>query len=117
MIFRAIFISFKSQELVFQLNDDEVDDPMRKKLMKLGLPDIQFDWPENDSDSFQELPGGFYRQGDFACSGISIAELTNESRYSAILNPNTNKISVMLDGLFFCINAVDDDISATLKQF
>lgn len=53
MTFRAIFISFKSQELVFQLNDDEVDDPMRKKLMKLGLPDIQFDWPENDSDFFR----------------------------------------------------------------
>ena len=113
---RAIFITFSNAKFVFYLFDDEIDEPMKKKLNKLGLPDISIDWPEKQSDKFFQIPGDLYKQGDFQCGGISVTDTTNDSNYSAVYDPITNTVSVVLNGEFFCINTLDDNIKSLLKQ-
>lgn len=65
---QSIFIQFDNVKFVFYLFDDEVDDAMRKKLSKLGVPDIQFKWPENQSKQYKALPTGLFKQGKFECN-------------------------------------------------
>ena len=113
---KAIFIIFNNTNFIFHLFDDEIDEAMKKKLNKLGLMDISINWPEKNSDKFLQIPDGLYKQGDFHCAGVSLTETTNDSIYSAVHDPVANTVSVLLNGEFFCVNTMDDNIKSLLKQ-
>jgi len=113
---KAIFIVFDNVNLIFHLFDDQITESLRKKLSKLGLPDISIDWPEKKSDEFFKITGDLYKQGDFQCEGISLTAETNKSIYSAVHDPLTNTVSVFLSGEFFSVNTMDDNINGLQKQ-
>ena len=113
---RSIFIKFDKTELVFHLFDHEIDEAMAKKLTKLGVPDISFKFPEKKKDKFSLLPDGLFLQGDFDCDSVSITSATSDASYSAIFDPAQNIITVSLDGEFFCMNTMEDDIKGILNQ-
>lgn len=113
---RSIFIKFDKVKLVFHLFDDEIDEAMAKKLTKLGVPDISFKYPEKKTDKFSLLPDGLFLQGDFECNSVSITDATSDASYSAVFDPTKNIVTVSLDGEFFCMNTMDDDINGILNQ-
>lgn len=113
---KAIFIEFNNVNFIFHLFDDDIDSAMKKKLSKLGLPNISINWPEKKSDKFEHIAGDLYQQGAFRCEGVSLEETTNESIYTASFDPLTNTISISLSGEFFCVNTTDDDIEPFLKK-
>jgi len=113
---KAIFITFFNAKFIFHLFDADIDEAMKKKLSKLGVADISIDWPEKHSDKFLHIPGDLYKQGDFPCAGVSVTDITNDADYSAVHDPITNTVSVLLNGEFFCINTIDDNVKSLLKQ-
>jgi hypothetical protein len=113
---KAIFITFSNAKFIFHLFDDEINEATKKKLSKLGLTDISIAWPEKNSDKFLQIPDGLYKQGDFHCEGISVTDTTNDANYSAVHDPITNTIAVLLNGEFFCLNTMDDNVKSLLKQ-
>ena len=113
---KAIFIEFKNVNFIFHLFDTDIDDSMKKKLSKLGLPDISINWPEKKSDKFERIAGDLYQQGAFPCEGVSLTKATNESIYTASYDPLKNTISISLSGEFFCVNTMDGDIESFLNK-
>ena len=113
---KAIFIEINNVSFTFHLFDNDIDDSMKRKLSKLGLPDISINWPEKKSDRFVQIAGDLYQQGVFQCEGVSLTSTTNESIYTASYDSLANTISVSLSGEFFCVNTMDDDIEALLKK-
>lgn len=113
---KAVFIEFNDVNFIFHLFDDEIDDSMKKKLSKLGLPDVSINWPEKKSDKFVQIAGDLYQQGDFRCEGVPLSEITNKSIYTASYDPLANTVSLILSGEFFCVNTTDEDIKPFLKQ-
>ena len=104
---KSVFLDIEAVEFKFFLFEDEIDDKMKKKLRKLGLPDIAVSFPENSDDIFEQIEPGLFKEGDFYCSSFSITDVTEESRFSAIYNDEDNSITISLKGLFFSINDLE----------
>jgi len=71
-----VFAVFDNVKLSFHLFDRDINDATVKKLSKMGVPDIAFNWPANPTDKFVEISNGLYKQGDFECKRISITSST-----------------------------------------
>ena len=61
---KCIFVDIEQCELEFLLFEDEVDDKMKKKLKKLGFPNIWIHFPSNDTDALSDLGNSLFEQGD-----------------------------------------------------
>ena len=78
---KCIFVDFEQCELEFFLFEDEVDDKMKKKLKKLGFPNIWVQYPSDAGDTLADLGNDIFQQGDFQCSSFSLIEPTADSSF------------------------------------
>ena len=101
---KCIFVDIEQCELEFFLFDDEVDDKMKKKLKKLGFPNIWVHYPSDAADTLADLGDGIFQQGDFQCSSFSIIEPTADASFEISYNEDRNSISLKLEGTFFSGN-------------
>ena len=101
---KCIFVDIEKCELEFFLFEDEVDDKMKKKLKKLGFPNIWIKYPSEPSDTLADLGDGIFQQGEFQCSSFSVIEPTAASSYEINYNEERNSISLKLEGTFFSGN-------------
>lgn len=101
---KCIFVEIEEFELEFFLFPDDVDEKMRKKLLKLGLPVVAIEWPEDQAVEMKNIEGGIYRFGEFPRSGLSILEATKESNHSIKFNPERNSVTLCVTGRYFCYN-------------
>lgn len=113
---RSVFVTFNDVKLTFHLFDQDVNDAMVKKLSKMGVPDIAFNWPASPTDKFLEISNGLYKQGDFECEGVSITSTTKGATCICVFDPASNVIVVTLNGEFFCFNSMDDDVTRLSGQ-
>ena len=103
---KCFFVDVEDTELEFFLFDDEVDDKMKKKLEKLGFPELSLSWPEDPKNKFSETREGIFQQGMFGCESIRLTEPTADASFSAHYLEDTNSIIVKLKGTFFSINDI-----------
>ena len=101
---KCIFVDIEQCELEFFLFEDEVDDKIKKKLKKLGFPNIWVHYPSDAADTLAELGDGIFQQGDFQCSLFSLIEPTADSSFEINYNEERNSISLRLEGTFFSGN-------------
>ena len=100
---KCIFVDIEQCELEFFLFEDEVDEKMKKKLKKLGFPNLWVHYPSDAADSFADLGNGIYQQGDFQCSSFSIIEPTADASFAISYNEDRNSIILKLGGTFFSV--------------
>lgn len=101
---KCIFVDIEQCELEFFLFEDEVDDKMKKKLKKLGFPNIWIHFPSNDTDALSDLGNGLFEQGDYQSSSFSVIEPTADASYDISYNEEQNSIRLQLEGTFFSGN-------------
>lgn len=101
---KCIFAEIEKFELEFFLFPGDVDEKMKKKLLKLGLPIISIEWPEDVTVEMINVDAGVYRFGEFPRSGLSILEATKDSSQSIKFNPERNSVTLCLAGRYFCYN-------------
>lgn len=101
---KCIFTELEPCELEFFLFEDEVDDAMKKKLKKMGFPNIWVHYPTNENDKLVDLGSGILQQGDFPCSSFPIIEPTADAKFSISYNEVRNSINLKLEGTFFSGN-------------
>ena len=101
---KCIFVDIEQCELEFFLFEDEVDDKMKKKLKKLGFPNIWIQYPSEATDTLADFGNGIFQQGEFQCSSFSVSEPTADSSFEINYNEERNSISLKLEGTFFSGN-------------
>ena len=101
---KCIFVDIEQCELEFFLFEDEVDDKMKKKLKKLGFPNIWIQYPSEATDTLADFGNGIFQQGEFQCSSFSVIEPTADSSFEINYNEERNSISLKLEGTFFSGN-------------
>ena len=101
---KCIFVDIEPCELEFFLFEDEVDDKMKKKLRKMGFPDIWVNFPSSDNNKLTDLGSGLFRQCDFQCSSFSITEPTKDASFAISYNEGKKSLIIKLDGTFFSFN-------------
>ena len=101
---KYIFVDIEQCELEFFLFEDEVDDKMKKKLKKLGFPNIWIQYPSEATDTLADFGNGIFQQGEFHCSSFSVIEPTADSSFEINYNEERNSISLKLEGTFFSGN-------------
>lgn len=101
---KCYFIDIEECELEFFLFSDEVDEKIKKKLKKIGFPQIWIHYPSNVNDDFKDLGGGVFQQGEFSCSSISLTEPTADASYSITFIESRNSVVLKLNGVFFSVN-------------
>ena len=101
---KCIFVDIEQCELEFFFFEDEVDDKMKKKLKKLGFPNIWVHYPSDAANTLADLGDGIFQQGDFQCSSFSVIEPTADASFEISYNEDRNSISLKLEGTFFSGN-------------
>ena len=104
----SVYIDFPPTELKFYCFDNDIDDKMSKKLNKLGLPDLQVEFPENKNKKLYQGDDGLYLRGEFSFESFPVSEATKDSTYNTTFNAEDNSITVFLEGRFFCHNTIDE---------
>lgn len=104
---KCLFLEIEETELEFFLLDSEVDESMKKKLAKLGFPDIWLKFSENPQDKFTEISKGVFQQGMFPGSSVCLTEPATGGAFSIRYMEDTNSIVLKLKGMFFSVNNPD----------
>ena len=74
----SVYIDFPPTELKFYCFDNDIDDKMSKKLNKLGLPDLQVEFPENKNKKLYQGDDGLYLRGEFSFESFPVSEATKD---------------------------------------
>ncbi len=101
---KCIFVNIEQCEFEFFLFEDEVDDKMKKKLKKMGFPNIWVHYPSDATDTLANLGNGLFQQGDFQCSSFPVIEPTADASFEVSFNEDRNSVSLKLEGTFFSGN-------------
>jgi hypothetical protein len=104
-----IYAVFPKTELKFYLFDEDVDAKMAKKLKKLGLPDITFEYSRDPTAMFPEIEQGLFITGDVETRAITLCEACDGAEASVNFDPSQNAILLTLEGRFFCGSQLDDE--------
>lgn len=104
-----IYAVFPKTELKFYLFDEDVDDKMAKKLKKLGLPDITFEYPLDSTAQFSEIGQSLFVSGDVETRAITLCEVCDGAQVIVNFDASQNSILVSLEGRFFCGSQLDNE--------
>ena len=104
-----IYAIFPKTELKFYLFDEDVDEKMAKKLKKLGLPHITFEYPVDSTAKFSEIGQSLFVSSDVETTAITLCEVCDGAEAVVNFDASQNAILVSLEGRFFCGSQLDDE--------
>lgn len=109
---KKIVATVPEAHLEFEITEN-VDTPaLKKKLAKLGWPNVWLNFSSGPDLQMTEIePGKFkYVDGDFSES-FPLAEPDEDGSFTATYNPENNSVSLQFSGNFIIYNVTDQEAS------